>query len=122
MAVVRWVNFFCGSLLALTALMFLAALISNLPEYSVEPEDVWLSGLWMSFTGFLAGLCLTNGFHDKSPSSWLSIANGAALLVCGALQVLARDNAVTIVLLPLCAIGPGVALLASYFRAQSARS
>ena len=56
MKALRWLLIFCGTLLMLGALYFLAFLPESVREYTREPEDIWLQGGWALSFGLLSAL------------------------------------------------------------------
>lgn len=120
MAVVRWTNLICGAALLLAVLGFLLFLPGNIADYAHEPEDVWLTGLWVALLGLLAALCLTNVRRpNKSVGfGWRTLANLAAIILLAALFVLGRDDPAVPPLLVICGLGPFTALVGALRRPE----
>jgi hypothetical protein len=116
MAVVRWANLICGALLVIAALGFLVFVPGNLADYTREPEDVWLGGVWVGLLGLLAALCFANAWRPNRPPrfGWRTFANLVAVIALAVLLVLGRDDPAIPPLLALCALGPVVALVGAW--------
>jgi peptidoglycan/LPS O-acetylase OafA/YrhL len=120
MAVVRWTNLICGALLVLAALGFLTFLPDSVANYSREPEDLWLSGLWIGLLGLLAGLCFVNAWRSNGRPrvGWRLLANLVAVFGLATLFILGRDDPTVPPLLALAALGPVVALVGAWRQSQ----
>lgn len=122
MAVVRWVNLICGTLLVVAVLGFSIFLSVNLTDYAREPEDVWLAGFWIALLGLIAALCFVNARCWSTLSRWRTLANIAVVGGLAALLLLARDDPTVPPLLTLCAMGPIATLISMWRRSQFERS
>jgi EamA domain-containing membrane protein RarD len=120
MAVVRWTNLLCGVSLVLAALVFLIFLPNNLADYTREPEDVWLSLLWIGLLGSLAVLCFANARRAIKPTryGWRAAANSVAVLVLGVLLAFGRGDPAIIPVIAVCALGPLAGLVGAWRNSQ----
>jgi len=120
MAVVRWTNLLCGVSLVLAALVFLILLPNSLADYAREPEDVWLSLLWIGLLGSLAALCFANARLTNNPTryGWRAVANSVAVLVLAVLLVFGRGDPALVLLVAVCALGPLAGLVGAWRYSQ----
>lgn len=100
----------------MAALGFLIFLPENVADYAREPEDVWLSGIWIGLLGLLAALCFVNAWRSngRPQVGWLTLANLLAVVALLALLVLGRDDLTFPPLLAFCTLGPLAALVGAW--------
>lgn len=100
MRLVRLYNLICGIFLGFAALAFLASALMGLARYAEEPEDVWLSTIWIVLLVTLAGLCFSNAYRSTELTilSWHTAANLIAVLAMGSILIVGQRDPTVVVL------------------------